>query len=465
MDFNNKSNGKRSVQSIQDMINAAPSGMSGIGKSGYSGPKTMPKQQTELQMGYTSDLSGINVKNSDSYDRWGNSSSGMPEVRKPRVKSDVSNPMRGNTLKKHSAKDIAERGGRRSFYDDEFGDTRRDRASERRSEGRGSSRSSSRRQGEAPLRKPRDAGGMKISSSYVAPQTMGILDDYGWIVFSALLSLCIIVTLISSGVKPRGGGYKYPLNVMTITGVVNTSYEHLTGMSASNYSGDSNSQSEDGDGSQSGSDAYDLSAGNDNTKEVTALGEGDLNSLGDEAEAVALDDGSGNLSGITEATSHSELVGQVRDALAGNNYSIVAAKLCYADENTGELHGYPLSVVKLFSQYMSTNSAKLDAFINQISSEEYSAQNGSALVVKLPIMKFTVKMGESTDTFVLDNTVVSVTGFSDQIVSGNQNAAIYPLLPCMYTLTLTNNAWPTPSQSQEIEATLGEGNLDIKVGY
>lgn len=471
MDFNNKAAGKRSVQSIQDMINSAPSGSSRIGKSGYSGPKSIPRQSSELQMGssYRSNSSGINVTNSDATDRWGNSSSGMPEARKPRVRSDVANPMRGNILKKQTEEDIRERGGHRSFYDDEFGDTRRerssDRSSSRRSSERSLSRTQSRHRDEVPLRKPKDAGGLKIKSSYVAPQAEGILDDYGWIIFSGILVFCVFITLIASGVKPRGGGYKYPINVYTITGVVNSSYEHLTGMSASNYSAEADSQGDSNDSQGDGSDAYDLSGGNDNTKEVTALGANDLTSLGDEAEAVALDDGSGNVSGISQATSHSELVGQVKDALASNNYSIVAAKLCYADENTGELHGYPLSVVKLFSEYMSTNSSKLDAFINQISSDEYSAQNGSAYVVKLPIMKFTVKMGESTDTFVLDNTVVSVTGFSDQIVSGNQNAAIYPLLPCMYTLTLTNNAWPTPSQSQEIEATLGEGNLDIKVGY
>ncbi len=113
---------------------------------------------------------------------------------------------------------------------------------------------------------------------------------------------------------------------------------------------------------------------------------------------------------------------------------------------------------------MTAHPDKLDSFISTISTEEYSAVNGSAYLVKLPIMKFTVKMGESTSTFVLDNTVVSVSGFSDVIVNGNQNAAIYPLLPCIYTVTLTNNAWGTPSQSQEIEATLGEGNLEIKVG-
>ena len=113
---------------------------------------------------------------------------------------------------------------------------------------------------------------------------------------------------------------------------------------------------------------------------------------------------------------------------------------------------------------MSNNPDKITSFINNISSQEYSATNGTAYILKLPIMKFTVKMGESTDTFVLDNTVVKVSGFSDVIVNGNQNAAIYPLLPCMYTVTLTNNAWATPSQSQEIEATLGEGNLEIKVG-
>ena len=432
MDFNSKNNGKRKAQSIQDMINSTPQSGSGIRKSSYSGPKNVQSAVSS----HTSDLSGINVNKSLDYDRWGNSNQGMPKPKKERYKADVSNPMRGNFLKNEAmqskdrldrkARDIEKEKRRKSAARDDFDNT----------------------------------GALPKLDRYVAPAARGPLDAYGWIIYCATLCVCVLVTLIASGVKPRGSGYKYPMNVITISGVINSAYEDRMGVKGTFGSVDSF-----GVGSSASNDSDTTSSTIDgNTKEVAMPDANNLTDLGSDGEAATLDDGTMSHPGMTQATSHSELVSQVQTALSSGNYSFISAKLAYEDEQTGQLDSYPMSQIKHFCEYMSSNPDKITAFINTVSSEDYSAMNGSAYMIKLPLMKFTVKMGASTDSFVLDNTVVSVSGFSDVIVNGNQNAAIYPLLPCIYTVTLTNNAWSTPSQSQEIEATLGEGNLEIKVG-
>lgn len=435
MDFNssNKNNGKRRAQTIQEMINNAPTASTGIKKSGYSGPKSM--NSVNPAGGVTSDLSGINVNRSNDYDRWGNSNQGMPKPKKERYKADVGNPMRGNILKR-DLEQSRERLDRKAKNIDR----------EKRSQAK-------------PLRDDiSNTGALPRAERYVAPAYKGPLDSYGWIVYIAMLSLCVLVTLIASGVKPRGSGYTYPMNVITISGVVNSSYEHVMGIKGA--FGLTNSM----EGTAQSADVVTDSELAGNTKTVDKPSEDSLTDLGSEGEAAVLDNGSMEIPGVTPATSHEELISQIQSALSVGNYSYISAKFCYADEQSGQLNAYPMSQIKHFCEYMTANPDKINTFISNISSDEYSATNGTAYVLKLPIMKFTVKMGASTDAFVLDNTVVSVSGFSDVIVNGNQNAAIYPLLPCMYTVTLTNNAWETPSQSQEIEATLGEGNLEIKVG-
>lgn len=428
MDSYNKNTTKRKAQSIQEMINSTPAAGSGIKKSGYTGPKnTATRVSGNTQSLYaTSDLSGINVNKSLDYDRWGNSNEGMPKPKKPRYKADVENPMRGNFLKKdlEQSKERLERKSREI------------------------------NRGESGVSR-----NIERNDRYVAPAYRGPLDSYGWIIYTAILIICVTVTLIASGVKPRGLGYVYPMNVITISGVVNSAYEHRMGIKGAFDTSYNNVASTDTDSS-----VIDTNDTLSNTKDVEAVDPNSLTDLGSDGEAATLDDGTMEIPGVTKAASHEELVQQIQAALTAGNYSFISAKFAYEDENTGQLDAYPMSQVKHFCEYMSKNPDKITSFINNISSSEYSATNGTAYVLKLPIMKFTVKMGESTDTFVLDNTVVSVSGFSDVVVNGNQNAAIYPLLPCMYTVTLTNNAWATPSQSQEIEATLGEGNLEIKVG-
>lgn len=465
MDFNsaNKSNGKRKAQSIQDMINSpSPNGRGGIGRSGYQGPKKGPDVSGSISgsIGGTGvgqrnagpsaaafNLNGINVNSASSANRWGNSNEGMPVEKRPRVKSDVPNPMRGNLFKKDKEpgmkSSIAGSGssysGPKKSIDpaaflENATNSLDDESYTGNSEGQGRKRSA------------------YVAKSYSTP-----IDDYGFPIYCGLLALAVMVTLLASGLKPRNKTYTYPLNVFSMTGVINTAYEHSLGFAptknlADEYSLGTSSESNDEAEAEQGK------------KTVEAAGEGDLNVLGDDAKAVSLDDGTMTFPGYSQAADHAELVSQIEAALAANDFEFVGSKIAYEDENTGSLNGYPLSLVKHFCTYMSTNADKRSSFISTIGSDEYAGTSGTANVIKLPVMKFTVKMGESTETFVLDNTIVSVSGFSDVIVNGNQQAAIYPLLPCMYTVTLTNNAWPTHDQSQEIEATLGEGNLEIKVG-
>lgn len=436
MDNYNKNGSKRKAQTIQEMINSTSSQGSGLKKSGYSGPKSGPSSvsQNTSSLYATSDLSGINVNKSLDYDRWGNSNEGMPKPKKVRYKADVSNPMRGNFLKK-DLEQSKERLDRKSREIEKEKRVRR-----------------------AQLDDFDSTGSLPKVDRYVAPAYKGPLDSYGWIAYIAILAICVIVTLIASGVKPRGSGYTYPMNVITISGVVNTAYEHRMGVKGPFAVADNSYANTSDIESSSTTDI------NGNTKEVDAVDPNSLTDLGSEGEAATLDNGTMEIPGVTPATSHQELVSQIQAALQAGNYSFISAKFAYEDEATGQVVAYPMSQIKHFCEYMTANPDKITSFISNVSSEDYSAMNGTAYILKLPVMKFTVKMGASTATFVLDNTVVSVSGFSDVIVNGNQNAAIYPLLPCMYTVTLTNNAWATPSQSQEIEATLGEGNLEIKVG-
>ena len=443
MDFNNNSKnaGKRKAQSIQDMINATPSGGTGIRRSSYSGPKSL----NASAQGGRQDISGINVNRSDSYDRWGNSNAGMPKPKKERYKADVGNPMRGNVLRREAQQshDRLDRKARDIDRD------RRERNSQQRTSRGNGARSASSRQ------------------KYVAPARRGTIDEFAWIALPGILCFCVVITLIASGVKPRSTGFEYPMNVITISGVVNSAYEHSMNMRG-NYSTVSDNASDQytedtqvpGDVNQ----PEDPNAYSGETKVVDLPDESSLNDLGSEGNAAVLDDGTMSIPGINPATSHAELVNQVKNEIANGNYAFVSSKVAYIDEASGQLYPYPMSVVKHFTEYMQNNPDKLSSFVSLISSDDYSAVNGSAYIIKLKLVKFTIKMGESTASFPLDNTVVSVSGFTDVIVNGNQNATIYPLLPCMYTVTLSNNAWPNTSQSQEIEAKLDEGNLDIKVG-
>ena len=68
----------------------------------------------------------------------------------------------------------------------------------------------------------------------------------------------------------------------------------------------------------------------------------------------------------------------------------------------------PQSVVEHFTQYMCDNTGKREVFMSEIKDEDrFFAKNGSAYIVKLPLLRFTINMG-------YDGANVSVSGFSDK---------------------------------------------------
>jgi hypothetical protein len=168
---------------------------------------------------------------------------------------------------------------------------------------------------------------------------------------------------------------------------------------------------------------------------------------------MVVDSGSGS-DGYKQAESYKELLTQLETAIASGDTAFVGTKLAYEDEN-GAIKGYPQSVVDHFVTYMSTNSDKRSALIAELGNDKYSAQNGSAFIVKLPYIKFVVNMG-------YDNTTISLPGFSDQVVNAGQSADIAPLLPCMYTLTINNPEW-SEAVTRDIEANVNESTISINI--
>lgn len=431
MDFNlNKNNGKRKAQSIHDMINASPGMSAGIKKSAYKGPKNAPSINNSTSDSIIGDI--------DSSSKWGNSNVGMPEPKKQRIKSDVPNPMRGNLFsrnkKGNSPKGYIMQSGsnysgpkikrpKSAAYDDYSNDDSY-------------------------------SAGEKYRKNIENTQYLGLLDDVGYIIFSGLLAICIIATLVASGLKPRKSNYSYPLNIFSMTGVINRIHESKMGISTTK----DNSALTLGSSETTESSVTD----SENKKIVEVASESDLNKLGDDELPSTLDDGTMQFDGYSKASTHEELVNQLEEALAANDFEFVASKLAYESES-GNTASFPLSVVKHFCEYMAGNSDKRAAFITAMKKDEYAGKNGSAEIIMLPLVKFIIKLDDNTDKQYFDNTVISVSGFSEQLANANQNATIYPLLPCFYDVTMSNNAWPS-SKTKQIEATLGEGNLEITVG-
>lgn len=268
----------------------------------------------------------------------------------------------------------------------------------------------------------------------------GIL-DYAWIVYSAVLGLCLFLAIILYGANGnKVKGYTYPSYIFSFNGVLNEIYDdYVDGGLGSRYRyAQMNHEDEDVDKDS-------LLGENTNSSSLPNTTTG---------ATMAIDSG-GTYGDYPSATSHSELVEQVQKALEANDFGFIGMKLAYEDESSGSLIGYPQSVVEHFTNYMSENTGKREVFISEISnSDEYSGKNGAAYIIKLPILKFTINMGYS-------NTNVSVSGFSDQKMEAGQSAVVSPLLPCMYTITVTTDEG---SQSSEVECDMAEGNLQINIG-
>ena len=299
---------------------------------------------------------------------------------------------------------------------------------------------------------PRTRTAAVSRSSYVPPVRSGGFQDYAWIIFSGILAVCIIVTCVLYFTTNKKASYHYPLDVVTMTGVLNTIYEEQAGVSA---------PSADTSGTAAATGQTDPAATPDNTQTGTeaagtdAAATGTTTMTGSTGAAMVLDSGTPT-AGYTEAATYTELLSQLEGALASGDTVFVGSKLAYKDETTGALTGYPQSVVDHFTTYMAANGDKRTTFIQSIQEEAtYSGQNGTAYVAVLPIIRYTLSTA-------YDNTSFLLTGFAEQTLNVNQSAVISPILPCMYTLTVSNAIWAEPL-TQEVEAKFGE-NLKFDIG-
>ncbi len=290
-----------------------------------------------------------------------------------------------------------------------------------------------------------------------APRSGGIL-DYAWIVYCAILTVALSVSIIIYiGGAGRSDGIYYPDNVFTISGVVKDIFkDYRNGGLGSGMSAAANATASDQTSQDQAQQASQDTSSDNGTDNNALLGEGTSETTPNSTTGatMALDTGSayGN---YQSATSHEELLTQLDSALAANEADFVGTKLAYEDQVSGTLIGYPQSVVEHFTKYMSDNPDKRAAFIEAIKDPaDFSAKNEAAYIVKLPLLQFTINMG-------YDGTTISISGFSDQKMDSGQSAVVSPLLPCMYTIHAQTEKG---SQTSEVECNMDEGNLKINIG-
>lgn len=298
-----------------------------------------------------------------------------------------------------------------------------------------------------------------MSRPYSQMRSGGIL-DYAWVAYCAVLAIAVATALLAYKYSGSNGKLYYPSNVVTMSGVINNildEYNHGglgSGSGAQTASATTSAPGEAG-GTQTPADGTSASdnTGADNS---ALLGESGTNATPNSTTGatMALDTGSSYGSYGTAAT-FQELLQQLDTALAANDAGFVGTKLCYEDSESNTLIGYPESVVAHFTKYMSDNPDKRASFLESVKDEAtYSAKNGSANVLKLPLLQFTINMG-------YDDTTISISGFADQKMNAGQSAVVSPLLPCMYTI---NAQTATGAKTSEIESNLSEGNLKINIG-
>jgi len=291
----------------------------------------------------------------------------------------------------------------------------------------------------------------KASSGYVAPSRVGGIMDYAWIAYVGILGICLVVAMLGSGSGKKSGIY-YPRNLIVTNGILDYIYdEYYSGGLGSKYTG-SEMVSTQSEGGTTASDGTGDTGVNGAGGDTAVAGDGSLPNSTTGA-TMALDTG-GSFESYSEATSHEQLVEQLNTALAASDVQFVGRKLAYKDEASGNLIGYPQSVVEIFVAYMAINADKRDNFISEIKADSFSAKNENAFVIQLPLLKFTINMG-------YDNTTVAVSGFADNTLNAGQSATLQPILPCMYTICI---AGASGSQVSEVEANMNEGNLQINIG-
>lgn len=291
------------------------------------------------------------------------------------------------------------------------------------------------------------------SSAPAAPvhRSGGIL-DYAWIAYCGVLAIALATAIIGSLVGGGRGVIYYPHDVVTISGVVKDIFaDYKNGGLGSGYSHRSQTTTQTGVAADTAN-----AEAKDQEDNSALLGESATVTTPNSTTGatMALDTGS-TYGSYSTATSHEMLLEQLKQALAANEADFVGMKLAYEDTESHTLIGYPQSVVEHFTKYMADNPDKCENFIAEIKDEAtFSVKNGSAYLVKLPLLQFTINMG-------YDGTTISISGFADQKMDAGQSAVVSPLLPCMYTIHAETEKG---SQTSEVECNMNEGNLKINIG-
>lgn len=325
-----------------------------------------------------------------------------------------------------------------------------------------------------PKKPPRVSTQMSQTSSFSVPsgssgpgtriyaRSGGIL-DYAWIAYCAVLAIAVATALLSYRFGGNSGKIYYPSNVITMSGVINNildDYKH--GGLGSGYSaqasttpGSTGTTTAAADTSAT-TDPNVPAAEGENPDNSSLLGESTASTTPNSTTGatMALDTGS-SYGSYGSATSFQELLQQLDTALAANDSGFVGTKLAYEDAESKTLIGYPESVVAHFTKYMSDNPDKRASFLDAVKDEAtFCAKNGAAVILKLPLLQFTINMG-------YDDTTISISGFADQKMDAGQSAVVSPLLPCMYTINATTSKG---AKTSEVECNMNEGNLQINIG-
>ncbi len=277
---------------------------------------------------------------------------------------------------------------------------------------------------------------------YETSEFSGGIDSLASVIFVVLLCICLMAAILFHK-NTRKSGY-YPLDVVTINGVINDAYAGMPGAPSADAS------------AQAASPAGTNPAPASTASDVTAAASTPSQAATGVTGAAMLLDAGGGVEGYPEAASYTELLTQIDQALAAGDATFIGAKIGYTDDSTGTTLGFPQSVVEYFTTYMQSNPDKRQTFMDTLQdSEKYAGQNGTATIVSLPLISYKV----TTD---YDETTFGFSGFSEQTINANQEATVSPMLPCMYTVMATCPAWAQPIEGQ-LEATFGE-NLEVNFG-
>ena len=283
------------------------------------------------------------------------------------------------------------------------------------------------------------------TGSYETAEFSGGIDSLAGVIFVALMATCVLVSIIfyTTGAG-RKTGY-YPLDVVTINGVLNDAYAGRPGAPS-----ESDLPTAPSSASAAAANPAGTAASTESTEPVAQTA-----ATGITGAAMLLDAG-GGVEGYPEATSYAELLTQLEGALESGDANFIGSKIGYTDDSTGSALGFPQSVVEHFAQYMAENPDKRQGFMDTIRDDaKFAGMNGTAHIVNLPMIRYRV----TTD---YDETTFRFSGFSEQTINANQEATVAPLLPCMYTVTAKCPSWAQPIEGQ-LEASFGE-NLEVNFG-